>query len=1389
MARGGGGQRAIAGVNSFGFGGANAHAIVAEAPAQAQAGAGAAAVAGAPPADAPAGGAAGGPYLLPLSARHPRALAELAGATAGWLRAGGTDAQDACFTAALRRTHHEHRLAVTGDSAQQLAERLAAFAAGEVSAGVAAGRAPRDGAPRVAFVFAGMGPQWWGMGRELLRDEPAFAAVVERCDALLRPLADWSLLDELARPQQRSRVAEPYVAHVANMALQMGLVALLREWGVVPDAVVGHSSGEMGAACAAGALELQDAVALAFHRGRLQHRTVGSGGMLAAGIEAGEAEAILTGYEQRVSLAAVNGPRSLTLSGELGALGEIVARLEREGRFGRMLGVTVPYHGPQMDGLRAELLHALRGIAPRPPRIALVSTVTGDWQDGRPVDAAYWWRNVRRPVLFEAAVQRLVADGCDVFVELGPHPVLAPAVTECLECAGRGGTVLASLRRGDGERASLLRTLGELHILGRPVDWRGVQRGRGRCARMPGYPWQRERHWLPAPPAPAPQGADSGHPLLGRRVRAPLPAWEAPLGDPRLAFLEGHRVQERVTLPGAAHVELALAAARALGEGAALADVAFERVLGLEWPDAVTLGCVASERLEIHSSQRDAPEQWTRRASARIAAPPAGTRPLLDLAAIRMRCSEAVDPAELYATLRDRHGLGYSGAFAAVAELWRGDAEALARIALPDGTATDAFGVHPALLDAAFQALGALAVAGADGPLLPVAIARVEMYESPADSCVSHVKIARDDGAELEATVTLAAADGRVLLRCERLRLRRLAAPGRERWLLRERWEPAPRAAAPAATTGRVAAAARALLRDDGREMGLEEYAASVEPALNALALAHVRRALTELGARPQRAAHERHRRWLARLEALAGEAGSGPAPDPARLAAEHPAHAAAVELIEQSGRRLAGTLRGEQDAREWLVAGPSLRVLAELYTASPAFAPFGEALAEAVAVAVAGTAAGSARILEVGAGTGSATASILARLPAPAREYVFSDVTPFFLRSARERFGERRELRTAIVDVECPPAGENGFDVVVAADVVHACADARAALANLRGMLAPGGLLLLMEAARRSAWLDLVFGQLDGWWRAQDREHPLIEPQRWVSLLGEAGFEGATAASDPAAEPAHAVIVARRAGERGGSRRRLVLTDAETGSELVAALRERGERCALVWPGKSFVRYGEDAFELRPGDDGDWAQLLREAGEIDAIACLWALDAPANGAHADALMASQRATCGAVVALTRAFAAAGRTLPETWLVTAAAQDVGGGEDVALAQAPLWGVGRVLRTEQGGARCRMADIGAERSAADLDALAAELAAPPAGEDELAFRDGCRHARRLERAALPPLRARRRAGSRRATPRCTPRRPVRGRSSRSRCASSSRARRDPARSRSRSAPRR
>ncbi len=488
--------RAVAGVSSFGFGGTNAHVVMAEAPAHQRT----TSVGNSPGKDSPSRAGDGGRiYILPLSAANPAALNSLASAHRDLLATANEDISlhDLGYTASVRRGHLDYRLAVTGESRVQLAASLEAYLRGATCRGLSSGRRISSHARKTVFVFSGQGAQWFGMARRLLQDEAVFRAAIERCERALRRYCEWSLIGELtATDAAASRLQEIGVIQPTLFAIQIGLTALWRSWGIEPDAVVGHSMGEVAAACAAGALTLEDAGKIICERSRSIEPTIGRGAMAAVDLSLSDAQIAIEGYADRISIGVSNSPSSTVLSGDPEALAEVVRRLEERSVFCRTVKVDFAAHSPQMDSLQGGLSEALQGLRPESAKVPIYSTVTGKPIDGCELGTAYWVRNLREPVLFSAAVQGLLEEGYDSFIEISPHPILLSAIQQGAHHSGCDVAVLASLRREEDDRAVMLGAVGALYARGHTVEWQRFYPAGGRCAALPHYPWQRERHWL-----------------------------------------------------------------------------------------------------------------------------------------------------------------------------------------------------------------------------------------------------------------------------------------------------------------------------------------------------------------------------------------------------------------------------------------------------------------------------------------------------------------------------------------------------------------------------------------------------------------------------------------------------------------------------------------------------------------------------------------------------------------------------------------------------------------------------------------------------------------------------------------------------------------------------
>lgn len=536
----------LASVNSFGYGGTNGHVILEEfkSPISAQ-----------PTLDQ------AGHYLLPLSAKNRKALNARCSKLLDYLQSPkgqNVSLNDLNYSLAYRQSGLEERLSLVVKNKTDLEEKLRSLVQGDHPEGSVQAAVDVSGNRRLAFVFTGMGPQWWAMGRELYAREPVFQQVIDQCDELFRKVAGWSIKTELLAPEADSKMAKTAIAQPANFLIQAGLLALYRSWGVTPAAVVGHSVGEVASAYACGALTLEDAITVSYQRSRLQQTLAGGGGMLAIGM-GGDAAFELTSLYDQVSVAAVNSATSVTLAGNQEQLEEISQLLEAQGIFNRMLQVEVAYHSYQMDPIKDEIHHVLADIHPHPESIPVYSTALGSRSSGSAFTADYWWQNVRQPVSFERAITQMIEDGYTHFIEVGPHPVTRNFLNECLADKQIQGRVIASLVRKKDESVAFLESLGQLFNAGYHLRWpEAIQQAN--FIRLPTYPWQRDRYWNESNLSRNYLlGSGEEHPFFFEKLMTPESTWQVELNENYFPFLPDHRISGRVVFPGAGYVEAGLA--------------------------------------------------------------------------------------------------------------------------------------------------------------------------------------------------------------------------------------------------------------------------------------------------------------------------------------------------------------------------------------------------------------------------------------------------------------------------------------------------------------------------------------------------------------------------------------------------------------------------------------------------------------------------------------------------------------------------------------------------------------------------------------------------------------------------------------------------------------
>ncbi|KFE58861.1 type I polyketide synthase [Hyalangium minutum] len=747
----------VAGVSSFGLSGTNAHVVLEEGPRREE-----------------RGGEEGGEHVVVVSARSEGALKEAAKEYAGYLEGEeGLRLGDVAYTGLMRRSQHEHRLAVVGSSVEEVREGLRGWSEGREVSGVVSGRGG-EGSARVVFVYSGQGAQWKGMGKELMESSEVFRRAVEECEAGFREVGGYSVVEALKgeEPERTDQI------QATLYAMQVGLTEQWRAWGVEPEAVVGHSMGEVGAAYAAGVLSARQGAEVIWKRSQLMKSKSGQGatGVVELGWEQVKEE--LKGYEGRVAVSAVNSERMTGIAGEKEAVEELLRGWEKRGVFSRRVKMDVAAHSPQMEELKEPLRRELSGLRPQAGKVALYSTVTGEKEEGRGMGAEYWVRNMREPVYFAKGLKGAMGGGRSVVVEVSAHPVLMAVMQQVVEEAGAKERVrvVGSLRRQQGERRALLEGLGSVYAWGGRVEWSKGPESQGRCVPLPTYPWQREKFWVQTKgDAPASAGlvrGEGGHPLAGAAFSVSTQQgtrfWESTLSVSRVTYLKDHRVGGAVVVPGTGYVEMGLWAAKeAFGtEGAyELEEVRFRAALvlgeeGRRVQVALTVEGPAEGSFRV-SSQGEGEAQWTLHASGQVRRVAEQPVQLEALEVLRARMSSGKPVDGFYEELRGK-GLEYGPTFQGVRELWSGAGEALGRLEVPEAVVQDrAYRLHPAVLDAALQVIGQAAgptgeaAAGDAGPSVPVLLSRVRVYREVSPRMWSFVRVGTAQGGEWEAEIEL----------------------------------------------------------------------------------------------------------------------------------------------------------------------------------------------------------------------------------------------------------------------------------------------------------------------------------------------------------------------------------------------------------------------------------------------------------------------------------------------------------------------------------------------------------------------------------------------------------------------------------------------------------
>ncbi|MEO1298386.1 MAG: SDR family NAD(P)-dependent oxidoreductase, partial [Cyanobacteria bacterium J06636_16] len=1244
-------------------------------------------------------------------------------------------------------------------------------------------------------------------------------------------------------PNSEFRIPNSEFNQPALFALEYALAQLWLSWGIEPDGVMGHSIGEYVAACVAGVFSLEDGLRLVAARGRLMQVLPAGGGMVSVMASVEQVAKLLP---EGVSIAAVNGPEATVISGDLMALAEVVAVLERDGIKHKALQVSHAFHSALMEPMLAEFKAVADTVIYAQSQIELVSNVTG--QLGAIADADYWVTHVLQSVQFAAGINTLATQGYDTFIEMGPKPVMLAMGQACFPEIE--ALWLPSLRP-DADWPTLLTSLGQLYASGAAIDWAGFDQSYPRqMVQLPNYPFQRQRYWIDdlyrdtryvaslqkTYPPIHPSTRPPVHPLLG----APLPLagdrvryFEGQLRQDAPGYLQDHQVFREVLFPAAGYLEMAIAAAHSCLPdqriSTVLRDVSLQKGLLLPSEEAVLVQTVVTRSrseasgseygFEIFSQTQSAQSSWQCHGRGAIDAGVDSQPSPVDIAAKQTALAGEMTAIAFYDAYRQR-GIDYGPAFHVVEQVWQGAGEALAHICLSGNQLTelDAYHIHPVILDAGLQIAGAtLDQQTASATYLPVGIEHLSLFEAGTDvpewvyAQLRETEDASRDASQASVCiidVQILTATGQAMATLEGLRLQPVspelllgAIPAvnaaEETWLYQVTWQPQPLPSVvlPADFLPSPETVRDQIAPDFTRLISQPEFVAyqALQPDFESLSLSYVIQALEHLGWLPQpgevftepelaqqlTVAPQYQRLFHRCLQMLAeerilqqyGEQWELVEPLPVletasiyqRIAA-YPAASSELTLLSRCGERLTTVLRGELDPLTLLFPEGDLSDLTRLYEGSPGALVI-NGLVQRVVALMCGKGAQPCvstvddrnprpmRILEIGSGTGGTTAHLLPHLENLSGnsgrqvEYVFTDVAPLFLSKARERFQAYPFVRYELLDIERSPVEQGfqqSFDLVIAANVLHATTDLQQTLTHVYELLAPGGELILLEGTQPLRWLDVIFGLTEGWWRFTDLalrpDYPLLSVSQWQHLLQQNGFTASVLASDNSARRLpQSIIVAQRDVAQPpppATADWLILADIpDVSSRVRELISQRGQSAVVLHTGviSSAMR------GWRQGDRAlDWAaadfveqllQILQAGHPWQGIVYL------AESLEQDSVAHAAMAICRRGLHLVQGILNANLTpAPRLYFVTQGATGLDTTE-LGLGRSPLWGFAKTVALEHPELRCTCLDT----VAVDAELLVTELLAD-SPEPQVAFHQQQRHVARLRPYAVDPSEA-------------------------------------------------